>query len=813
MSLLNRSVLLARLLPALTLCLLSVTLPGQVTFSEVHLDAGGEERGTSLAVVGDRIIVTGHTDAGVADRLAGLVHALDFSGQLTATRRIGGRHRSFARHVTPVDATSFLVGGWYNSNTSFDDFLGYRMDTDLTALQSWRRGRVEEDEEIRRIIPLRGGNYLALGNLSSTNAAYAFVMNREGEVRWQTLIGYPDRNFNFFTDAVELPDGSIFLVGYGIRSGALGGNRLLTARLGASGTLLASNGYRIRGEALRGNRPVILRPDGNLVVFTNYENGRNPANTLILTMTPDGEVISTGALGNPGGGQTIDALLLEDGSYLLTGRATGNDETRGFALILSELGSVLRERTVGTRPGSWVSDVARAPNGGYLFTGSVGCTEAGGDILLAYLDEDLQRPDGCDQRTVAFRPINPPAVERYALGEASRYTDESLPGEPLETILAQARSIGCPSFDLDTDDSSDAPGPADYVHPPLCAAGAFGFLEDDLTVAGIPDSIVVRFPGAGSLLPVGSAVRFRGGAGGELTLFPVSEAEARSALLSLRADDIVPGRVSHAVVFTAHYGCDFELVATAFVTLRASRIASPLRDTVLCPGSELVLDATTPPAATYFWNAIDGSGPDSVGAGARFVVTEPGTYVATLANECASLSDTVTVSGVSGLLGQPVNREEVLCAGDSLKLDLTLPFADRYDWSDGFTGPRRTLGGSGRWSVTIANACDEVRLNVTLATESCCRVYVPTAFSPNGDSVNDTFGAQVDELACDFSDRFELAIYSRWGEEVFVSPDREVRWLGSWREQAAPVGVYTYRLTYFDGVEQIVRAGTVSLLR
>jgi gliding motility-associated-like protein len=93
--------------------------------------------------------------------------------------------------------------------------------------------------------------------------------------------------------------------------------------------------------------------------------------------------------------------------------------------------------------------------------------------------------------------------------------------------------------------------------------------------------------------------------------------------------------------------------------------------------------------------------------------------------------------------------------------------------------------------------------------------YIPTAFSPNGDGVNDVFGVQGNALQKEF---FSLEIFDRWGNLVFESKDIQETWNGSAREGAehfAPDGNYVFRLkvrSVFDnGTEEAI--GNVLLIR
>jgi gliding motility-associated-like protein len=72
-------------------------------------------------------------------------------------------------------------------------------------------------------------------------------------------------------------------------------------------------------------------------------------------------------------------------------------------------------------------------------------------------------------------------------------------------------------------------------------------------------------------------------------------------------------------------------------------------------------------------------------------------------------------------------------------------------------------------------------------------IFVPNAFSPNGDGVNDIFNAFGQNI-CDF----EMYIYNRWGEEAFHSTDLNEGWNGIAKGKKAPDGVYSWIIWYRD---------------
>jgi len=100
---------------------------------------------------------------------------------------------------------------------------------------------------------------------------------------------------------------------------------------------------------------------------------------------------------------------------------------------------------------------------------------------------------------------------------------------------------------------------------------------------------------------------------------------------------------------------------------------------------------------------------------------------------------------------------------------------------------------------------------ISMIVERCTFVYVPTAFTPNGDGLNDKFGPQgkFASLA-----NFEMIIYNRWGEKVFVTSNPNDKWDGTYKGINAPMDVYTYIIILQEMQEDPYRlSGTVQLLR
>jgi gliding motility-associated-like protein len=106
--------------------------------------------------------------------------------------------------------------------------------------------------------------------------------------------------------------------------------------------------------------------------------------------------------------------------------------------------------------------------------------------------------------------------------------------------------------------------------------------------------------------------------------------------------------------------------------------------------------------------------------------------------------------------------------------------------------------------------CVSSRSAVKIQVLDNIKIFVPTAFSPNGDGQNDYLRV----FAYGVSSINYFNIYNRWGKLIFHTQNVSAGWDGKSREIAQPLGAYVWELSA-KGVngEIIKRHGTVTLLR
>jgi len=67
--------------------------------------------------------------------------------------------------------------------------------------------------------------------------------------------------------------------------------------------------------------------------------------------------------------------------------------------------------------------------------------------------------------------------------------------------------------------------------------------------------------------------------------------------------------------------------------------------------------------------------------------------------------------------------------------------------------------------------------------------YIPNAFTPNDDGLNDSFGLVGEGIT-----EYTMQIFNRWGNLIFESNNMQTQWDGNYQNTKAEMGVYVYKI-------------------
>ncbi len=151
------------------------------------------------------------------------------------------------------------------------------------------------------------------------------------------------------------------------------------------------------------------------------------------------------------------------------------------------------------------------------------------------------------------------------------------------------------------------------------------------------------------------------------------------------------------------------------------------------------------------------------------------------------------------------------CSYNSLTLSSSNAYA-AYLWSTGGNARTVTVADAGKYWLTVTDNNECTGTDTTTVQDSVCKefVYVPSAFTPNGDGRNDVFRPVVYGLAV----QYEFVIYNRWGQKVFESEAPGGGWDGTVNSMPAESGTYVWELSItLSGDTPLKQKGTVVLMR
>ena len=91
-------------------------------------------------------------------------------------------------------------------------------------------------------------------------------------------------------------------------------------------------------------------------------------------------------------------------------------------------------------------------------------------------------------------------------------------------------------------------------------------------------------------------------------------------------------------------------------------------------------------------------------------------------------------------------------------------------------------------------------------------LFVPDAFTPNGDSLNDTFEVTPKHIT-----DFDFMVFNRWGEMVFKSKNPDIKWDGKYKGKVYANQLYpyviNYKSKYFPERGTLQTRGTILILK
>ncbi len=155
---------------------------------------------------------------------------------------------------------------------------------------------------------------------------------------------------------------------------------------------------------------------------------------------------------------------------------------------------------------------------------------------------------------------------------------------------------------------------------------------------------------------------------------------------------------------------------------------------------------------------------------------------------------------------------DVYISGDeSVYLDADCN-AEFYEWQDGSTNAYYYAYGPGTYYVIASNG--NCSASDTIQIIEYAELWVPNAFTPDGDGLNDVFKPEGVAL-----EEYHMQVFDRWGKLIFETNDITRGWDGKVNGSRLNTGVYSYLIYYkaqnllITGGRERILKGTVTLMR
>ena len=214
---------------------------------------------------------------------------------------------------------------------------------------------------------------------------------------------------------------------------------------------------------------------------------------------------------------------------------------------------------------------------------------------------------------------------------------------------------------------------------------------------------------------------------------------------------------------------------------------------VLCNDEILELKAVEIMDYIYEWSF---NGQRTSETSSSLAARKGGLYGLTVRNQQSGCSASDSVRILEEKIGVKLPNQLIVRRGESTTLNPLVTTSTQsltYQWfpSSGLSDPnilKPVISNTQRTNyILLATTPGGCTAADTVDVIVVDRVYIPDAFSPNGDGINDLFtlpnGKELIE---------SIRIYDRWGSLVYFSNDYETPWDGKFKGSKVPSGIYTY---------------------
>lgn len=225
-------------------------------------------------------------------------------------------------------------------------------------------------------------------------------------------------------------------------------------------------------------------------------------------------------------------------------------------------------------------------------------------------------------------------------------------------------------------------------------------------------------------------------------------------------------------------------------------------DSLVCPDTDFALNAVTNADSITWFNTTKGNS-------IRIQIPSSQWVWLVAQNKCETKYDSLFVNTFEPLKIN-LGADKEIC-NSNVVLDAGVMNAE-YVWQgiSSFNSRTFTATRSGVYRVTVTRCNKSVTDSITVFPPQDTAVYVPNAFSPNRDLLNDSFVVFINGSP---PQDYRLSIYDRWGGSVFKSNNYLKGWNGMLKDRDCPDGIYIYILELMQCNRVKRYKGNITLIR
>ena len=286
-----------------------------------------------------------------------------------------------------------------------------------------------------------------------------------------------------------------------------------------------------------------------------------------------------------------------------------------------------------------------------------------------------------------------------------------------------------------------------------------------------------------------------------------------------------PGPKTIILTVETDNGCTSTFKKDILVELKPEKPEISSNQALFCLKDVIKLSVPAQAGISYTW-----SGPNNYTASTNAIeipvtgLNLAGMYQVVLTSgTCNSEPATIVIPAIARVPVAQFYTEPTFNAKFSAPIPITFTntslYGDFCEWNfgDGFTSaeqnPTHVYQTDGLFRITLTafskNGCENSITQGDLIIKKNASTFVPNAFSPNGDGINDELVVGVTNLK-----KYSIQIYNRLGSQVFFTNNIFENWNGTFKGNQLPVGVYYYIILGTNISNNNVKySGSITLLR